>query len=128
MEDNITLKNGLNGNNIVQKSTPLQSLWKSSLGLGEFKVLDTYLSRIDSHHPERRTVKFSKEEFERLLGITEVKPAALKKYTDHLCQQIVELETPKRNKEIKNIFHSKGDFSYAGSSWYDRNPRPCRRN
>jgi len=99
MEDNITLKNGLNGNNIVQKSTPLQSLWKSSLGLGEFKVLDTYLSRIDSHHPERRTVKFSKEEFERLLGITEVKPAALKKYTDHLCQQIVELETPKRNKQ-----------------------------
>ena len=65
MEDNITLKNGLNGNNIVQKSTPLQSLWKSSLGLGEFKVLDTYLSRIDSHHPERRTVKFSKEEFEK---------------------------------------------------------------
>lgn len=31
----------------VQKSLPLFSLWRSELTLAEFKILDTYLSRID---------------------------------------------------------------------------------
>lgn len=40
----------------VQKSTPLMSLWRSELTLAEFKILDGYLARIDSHKPERRRV------------------------------------------------------------------------
>ena len=39
----------------VQKSLPLFALWRSDLSLSEFKILDTYLSRIDSHKPERRS-------------------------------------------------------------------------
>ena len=35
----------------VQKSLPLFALWRSELTLAEFKILDTYLSRIDSHKP-----------------------------------------------------------------------------
>lgn len=97
------IKEGLREKNLVQKSTPLQSLWKSSLGLGEFKVLDTYLSRIDSHHPERRKVIFSKDEFEKLLGITEVKPKALQAYTDKLMQQVVSLDTPTRKQGFHRI-------------------------
>ena len=97
------IKEGLRDKNLIQKSTPLQSLWKSSLGLGEFKVLDTYLSRIDSHHPERRKVVFSKDEFENLLGITEVKPKALQAYTDRLMQQVVSLDTPTRKQGFHRI-------------------------
>jgi hypothetical protein len=114
------IKEGLREKNLIQKSTPLQSLWKSSLGLGEFKVLDTYLSRIDSHHPERRKVMFSKDEFEKLLGITEVKPKALQAYTDKLMQQVVSLDTPTR----KQGFHRISLFSESecdqddGGKWW----------
>jgi len=53
----------------VQKSLPLFSLWRSELSLAEFKILDTYLSRIDSHKPDRRTVVFEKGELEKILGV-----------------------------------------------------------
>lgn len=85
---------GLKDSNNIQKSTPLLSLWKSSLGLGSFKVLDTYLSRINSRYPDRREVKFRKKELEALLGITEVKPAALQRYTDELLREIVDVDDP----------------------------------
>lgn len=52
----------------VLKSRPLFALWRSELSLSEFKILDAYLSRIDSHKPEKRSVVFTKGELEHLLG------------------------------------------------------------
>ena len=57
---------------MVQKSIPLFSLWQSDMSLAEFKILDTYLSRINSHEPEKRTVVFTKGELEQLLGIKKI--------------------------------------------------------
>ena len=57
---------------MVQKSVPLLSLWRSDMSLPEFKILDAYLSRINSHNPEQRTVIFTKGELEQLLGIKKV--------------------------------------------------------
>lgn len=56
----------------VQKSLPLFSLWRSDMSLAEFKILDTYLSRINSHEPEKRTVVFTKGELEQLLGVKRI--------------------------------------------------------
>lgn len=56
----------------VQKSIPLFSLWRSDMSLAEFKILDTYLSRINSHEPEKRTVVFTKGELEQLLGVKKI--------------------------------------------------------
>lgn len=56
----------------VQKSIPLFSLWRSDMSLAEFKILDTYLSRINSHDPEKRTVVFTKGELEQLLGVKRI--------------------------------------------------------
>ena len=56
--------NNLSKNYIVSKSRPLLSLSKSELSLYELKVLDTYLSRINSRNPDERTVIFDKGEFE----------------------------------------------------------------
>jgi len=56
----------------VQKSLPLFSLWQSDMTLAEFKILDTYLSRINSHDPSRRTVLFTKGELEGLLGVSKI--------------------------------------------------------
>ena len=57
---------------VVQKSKPLFSLWTSELTLAEFKILDTYLARIDSHHPEKRQVIFEKGELEAKLGVKKI--------------------------------------------------------
>lgn len=57
---------------MVQKSIPLFSLWQSDMSLSEFKILDTYLSRINSHDPEKRTVVFTKGELEQLLGVKKI--------------------------------------------------------
>lgn len=56
----------------VQKSIPLFSLWHSDMSLAEFKILDTYLSRINSRDPDKRTVIFAKGELEQLLGVKRI--------------------------------------------------------
>ena len=56
----------------VQKSLPLFALWQSDLTLSEFKILDTYLSRIDSHKPDKRAVMLEKGELEAILGVQKI--------------------------------------------------------
>ena len=90
------LQDNLKDSYEVQKSTPLFSLWKSELSLSEFKILDTYLSRINSHHPEQRNVRFEKGEMERLLGVKQIKPQDLKQRLRHLMEQVVEIEDSRR--------------------------------
>ena len=54
--------------NIIQRSRPLQMLIGCGFNLIEYKFIDIFLSRIDSHHPERKTVIFSKDDLDALLG------------------------------------------------------------
>ena len=62
---------------VVQKSLALFSLWQSKLTLPEFKILDVYLSRINSHEPQRKKVIFTKGELENILGLKQIKPEVL---------------------------------------------------
>lgn len=62
---------------IVQKSNPLQNLSESDLSLCEFKILDAYLGRINSHEPDKRYVRFSKGELEEILGVSRIPRAEL---------------------------------------------------
>lgn len=73
----------------VQKSIPLFSLWRSPLTLAEFKILDTYLSRINSHKPDKRSVVFEKGELEQLLGVKRIR-------TEELDERLKNLGTPIR--------------------------------
>lgn len=72
----------------VQKSKPLFALWTSELTLAEFKILDTYLGRINSHDDEHRTVKFEKGELEKLLGVKQLKPQVLDDRLQHLMTTV----------------------------------------
>lgn len=76
---------------IVQKSNPLQSLAKTELTLPELKILDVYLSRIDSHDPEKRTVVIEKGELEQVLGVSRILKQQLKERLHNLFQ-VVEVE------------------------------------
>ena len=75
----------------VVKSNPLTSLWRSELTLSEFKILDVYLSRIDSHKPESRQVEITKEEFEEVFGISKFNLKELDARLEHLMKQAVRI-------------------------------------
>ncbi|MGO5166680.1 MULTISPECIES: replication initiation protein [unclassified Candidatus Paralachnospira] len=87
----------------VQKSLPLFALWRSDLTLAEFKILDTYLSRIDSHKPEKRTVIFEKGELEKLLGVKRIKTEELDERLKHLGTPIRLDDNTAKNKRFARI-------------------------
>lgn len=72
----------------VQKSLPLFALWRSELTLAEFKILDTYLARINSRDNTHRTVRFEKGELEKLLEVKQLKPQVLDERLKHLMTTV----------------------------------------
>lgn len=86
----------------VQKSMPLYGLWRSELSLADFKVLDTYLSRINSHDPDHRTVHFEKGEIEQVLGVKQLKAEELKKRLAHLGT-MVPIDDPVEDRKFRMI-------------------------
>lgn len=93
---------------LVQKSKPLYSLWRSKLTLSEFKILDLYLSRIDSHRPENRLVRFEKGQLEELLGVKKINTQELKDRMSHLMGNVVEVkdQTAKRGFRLVTLFET----------------------
>lgn len=75
-------------NMLVQKANPLQTLSQTDLTLPEFKILDAYLSRIDSRKPDARFVQFGRGDLERLLGVEKIPLAELEKRLRNLFQVI----------------------------------------
>lgn len=90
---------------LVQKSNPLQTLSQTDLTLPEFKILDAYLSRIDSRNYEKRTVRFEKGDLERLLGVTKISKDDLDKRLRNLFQVIeVKDETKVKGFKLVSLF------------------------
>lgn len=90
----------------VQKSLPLFALWRSELTLAEFKILDIYLSRIDSHKPEKRAVVFEKGELEKILNIKKINNKDLEERLKHLMGNVVEIpdNDTKRGFRLVTLF------------------------
>lgn len=84
----------LDPKNWVQKSDPLVLMRTVPFSLGELKILDTYISRINAGDDSRRTVIFTKEEYEQLMGLTCADYRTLQKNTKGLLGKVVELEMP----------------------------------
>ncbi len=81
----------------VQKSDPLVLMRSVPFTLGELKLLDTYISRINAADDTRRTVIFTKEEYEELMGITCANYRALQKHTKGMLGKVVELQMPNKD-------------------------------
>lgn len=98
-EDDKPFISGLNENFTVQKSKPLFSLWRNGLTLKQFKIIDTYLSRINSRDRKRKTVIFKAGEFEELCGAKRLRK-------DELIKTVQSLQVPvliETNGDIKSI-------------------------
>lgn len=76
---------------IVEKSRPLLLMKEVPFELGELKVLDTYLARINARDPKATTVRFSKEEYEDLMGIERMRPERLEKYVKSIMSKNVSI-------------------------------------
>lgn len=87
----------------VQKSIPLFALWTSGLTLAEFKILDMYLSRIDSHKPEKRQIKLVKGEVEQALGLQKINNQDLKMRLKHLMGNVVEIPDNSAKKGFRLV-------------------------
>lgn len=88
---------------LVQKSLPLFGLWRSKLTLAEFKILDTYLARIDSRKPDKRIVRLEKGELEQLLGVKKINTPELKERLKHLMESVVEVDDPTKTKAFRFV-------------------------
>ncbi|MEE0929419.1 MAG: replication initiation protein [Acutalibacteraceae bacterium] len=97
----LCLHSNLKCSNVVQKSKPLFELWKSNLSLCEFKILDIYLSRINSHDSSKRSVQFSKNELQDILNVTKITRHSLDERLKHLQSTTVDISTD--NKTIHRI-------------------------
>lgn len=82
---------------IVQKSNPLISLTQTEMGLVEFKILDAYLAKINSHKPEERSVVFDRGELEELIGVTRITKKDLSDRLNNLFQIVTISDDRYRN-------------------------------
>ena len=94
MSDNKVFSGNLQDTHLVQKSEPLLLMRTVPFELGELKILDTYLSRINSHDEKNSTVTFTKAEYEELMGLEKCNLNTLKKYTKSMLGKVVELPMP----------------------------------
>ena len=88
---------------IVQKSLPLFAMWRSELTLPEFKILDTYLARIDSHKPDKRSVIFEKGELEEKLEVKKINQHQLEERLQHLMKSVVKIPDIDQKKGFRLI-------------------------
>ncbi len=81
----------------VQKADPLTLMRSVPFSLGELKILDTYISRINAADDTHRTVIFTKKEYEELMGIDCANYRALQKHTAGMLGKVVELQMPNKS-------------------------------
>lgn len=104
--------NGISSSHIVQKSHPLVMASEVPYTLGQLKILDTYLSRINSHDPESTVVEFDIDEYEQLLGVQRInKPSLIKSLSE-----IIKIQTtvPYNNENgilVCNLFDGAALFT-----------------
>ncbi len=92
IEELVKIVNELDENNIVEKSDPLFYMKGIPFTLGELKLIDVYLSRINSSDDTRRTVVFTKEEYEQLMELKNVDGRTLDRNTDRVMEKVVKLK------------------------------------
>lgn len=101
--------------NKVQMAKPLYNqLVSAKLSLPELKLIDVYLSAINSHNPDSRVVTFEKGELEKLFGVKRIQQAALTGYFRTLLSVVVLISSEEEDsKTQKNKLTSETLFKQA---------------
>lgn len=110
MTENSEIIGKLDSKYWVQKSDPLALMRTVPFSLGELKILDTYISRINANDDTRRTVIFTKEEYEELMGLKSANYRALKKHTEGMLGKVVTLEMPDK-QYLQFVLFTKAEYT-----------------
>ena len=122
------LINNLQDTHIVTKSRPLMLMKEVPFALGELKVLDTYLSRINAKDPTATKVRFTKEEYEDLMGVERMHPERLNKHVTALQGKTVKVpdKTARRGWRNYTLFdESAFDQDDDGQWWIELSCTPA---
>lgn len=105
----------LGSKNKVQMAKPLYNqLVSAKLSLPELKLIDVYLSAINSHNPDSRVVTFEKGELENLFGVKRIQQTALEGYFKNLLSVVVLITIEEEDsKTHKNKLSSETLFKQA---------------
>ena len=103
---------------VVQKSNPLQTLSETNLSLSQLKILDAYLSRINSHDATKRYVRFEKGELEKILGVDRIREEDLRDRLNNLFQTVT-IKDPNKRKGFTMIalFEKAEAYQDENSLW-----------
>ena len=88
---------GISEDHIVEKSVSLLEAKDMPFNLGELKILDTFLSRINARDDSCTSVVFSFKEYSELLGVERIKPSIMNEYVKGLMQKV--LSVPVKNEK-----------------------------
>jgi hypothetical protein len=104
-ETNFTIINAGRKQNelLVQKSKDFIGLSRFDFTLGELKIVDFYLARINSRKPEEREVVFTKRKLEELLGVKKINRATLEYRLSHLLGNVVKVPDYSKPDKTKLI-------------------------
>ena len=98
----IVLKNTLDGNNVVQMAKTLYSQLKDlTVDLIDFKLIDVYFSKVNSHDVQTREVVYEKGELEALFGVERLRPEVLNNHLDRLLKIAVIVQKGGENENIE---------------------------
>ena len=101
-------KNTLTKNYIVEKSKPLIVVKFSEYNLGEMRLIDTYLAKINAREEESSEVVFTIDEYLRLLGYeypNKLKSSEIEKSLDKLLGSRIKIDLNNNGDYIKvNLF------------------------
>lgn len=97
------IRGPLSPDNVIMKSSAMLGLCSQNFSLMELKILDVYLSRINSRDPSRRTVVFSKNDLEEIFGIGQLKTSTVKAVFKHMMSEVAEIGDPSRKNGINLI-------------------------
>ena len=112
----------LSGEYLVEKSKDIISCITEPLTLGEYRLFDTYLSRINPRNDKESTVVFTKYEFIKLLGGKRINDKDLVRQLKGLLSKQVNLakydasEGSKGNVTLFNIFSAASMLNNYGEN------------
>lgn len=93
MDNNNEIHGVGNDNNVVAKTKETYAITMNDLSIEELQIVDIYLSRINSHDPDNRTVIFYKDEIEKLFH-GRVNRTELNDRFVHLLKNVIRIENP----------------------------------
>lgn len=110
-------KSVLNDKNIVSRSRQLIDSKFPEWGVGTLNVFDTYLSKINPLDPNSSEVKFTKREYERLLGVSEMRPEQLNRYITKFMGNTVSIPLEKGGWENYCLFDKVRMEKLSNGEW-----------